>query len=71
MFKFIKQAFIVFLGFSGSLAKIHIFIFIYINNELCLARPTLIALNPNERHCSLFVVSLVIHQLEILLMYKV
>ena len=54
MFKFIKQAFIVLLSFSESLAFVvkvsdHTKC-ISLNNELCLAKPTFIDLNSNELH---------------------
>ena len=58
----IGQAFIVVLSFSGSLASATLFFdrtrCIYLNNELCLAGPTLINLNSNELHYYPFMVSL-------------
>ena len=50
MFGFIKQAFIVLLSFSRSLATKYI----SLNNEPCLARPTLIDLNSDELSRGLF-----------------
>lgn len=46
MFKFIKQAFIVLLRFSGSLDTKCI----SLDNEPCLVRPTLIDLNSNAHN---------------------
>ena len=53
MFIFIK-AFTVLLSFSGSSARIAM----SLNNDSCLARPTLIDLNSNELHNYSFMVSL-------------
>ena len=54
MFKFIKQAFIVLLSLSVSLARVAKISgstkCISLNNELCIARPTLIGLNLEEFH---------------------
>ena len=54
MFKFIEQAFIALLCFSGSLATKCI----SLNNEPCLTRSTFIDLNPTELHYYPFMVSL-------------
>ena len=61
MFKFIK-AFIVWLGFTGSLARIakvsdHTKC-VSLNNESCLARPNLINLSSSELHNYSFMVNL-------------
>ena len=62
MFRFIKQAFIDLLRFSGSLGCITKVSdrtkCISINNEPSLARHTLTNLNPNELHYYPFMVSL-------------
>ena len=49
--------FVVLLNFSGSLAPKST----SLNNEQCLARATLINLNPNELHYYPFMISLKIH----------
>ena len=54
MFRSIKQVLIALLSFSGSLAAKCMFL----NDEPCLARPTVIDLNPNELHYYPFMVSL-------------
>ena len=54
MFKLIKQAFIVFLSFSGSLTKKIGELY----GELCLVRPTNINLNPYDLLYLLVMVSL-------------
>ena len=53
-FKFIKQAFILLIGFTGLVA----IKFIPLNDAPCLDRPTLIDLNANELHYFLFLVNL-------------
>ena len=54
MLKFIKQTFIALLSFSvSSIAEC-----VFLNNEPCLARPTLIELNPSELHFYEYKVSL-------------
>lgn len=62
MLRFIKQAFIELLRFSGSLGCITKVSdrtkYISINNEPSLARHTLTNLNPNELHYYPFMVSL-------------
>ena len=54
MFKFIKQAFMLLLSSSGSLARIAKFSdstkCLSLNNKPCLARATLIDLNSNKLH---------------------
>ena len=54
MFSFIKQVFIVLLGFSESLATKCV----SLNDEPCIFRPTLIDLNPVEVKYYLFMISL-------------
>ena len=46
MFRLIKQAFAALLRFSESLATCCI----YFNNQSCMTRPTLIALNADEHN---------------------
>ena len=55
MFSLIKQVFIVLLGFSESLAKQYLFL----NDDPCMVRPTLIDVNPVELKCYPFMISLV------------
>ena len=54
MSKFIEQAFIALLSFSGSFSTK----FISLNNQLWLAIPTLFDLNPNELQYYPFMISL-------------
>ena len=52
MFSLIKQVFILLLSFSSSLAAKRLFL----NDEPCMVRPTLIDLNPVELKYYLFVI---------------
>ena len=54
MFNLIKQVFIVLLSFSESLATKYLFL----NNEPCMIRPTIIDLNPAEFKYYIFMISL-------------
>ena len=54
MFSFIKQIFLVFLSFSSSLATKCV----SLNNEPCMARPTLLDLNSVESKYFSFMISL-------------
>ena len=54
MILLIKQVFIAFFSFSGSLATKCMFF----NDESCIARPTLIDLNPIKRNYFPFMISL-------------
>ena len=54
MFRLIKQVFVALLTFSSSLATK----FMFLNNELCMIRPTFIDLNPVELNYYPFMISL-------------
>ena len=54
MFSLIKQVFIVLLSFSVSLATKCMFL----NDELCIVRPTLIDMNPVELKYYPFMISI-------------
>ena len=62
MLKFKKQDFIALLSFSGSLARVAKISnrtkYISLNNEPCLARTTVIEINPNKLHHFPFMFSL-------------
>ena len=57
MFNLIKQVFIVLLSFSSSLAQDQTKC-LFLNDELCMVRPTVIVLNPVELKYHPFMVSL-------------
>ena len=64
MFWLIKQVFIVLLSFAKSLATKCV----SLGNKRCMARPTLIKLNPIEPNYYAFMISLNVMELSVLLM---